>query len=62
MHRVVGRTHVLPALLGLVLVLVSSSAVAQYQPTFLDSDLSGKAKHTPSGGLFATQFCACQLA
>jgi uncharacterized protein (TIGR03118 family) len=46
MHRVVGRTHVLTALLGLVLVLVSSSAVAQYQPTFLDSDLSGKAKHT----------------
>src|SRR4029077_3876641 len=46
MQRVLGRIHVLPALLGLVLVLVSSSALAQYQPTFLDSDLSGKAKHT----------------
>jgi len=46
MPRKLGRTHVLPALLGLVLVFISSSALAQYQPTFLDSDLSGKAKHT----------------
>jgi uncharacterized protein (TIGR03118 family) len=46
MPRKLGRTHVLPALLGLVLVLISSSALAQYQPAFLDSDLSGKAKHT----------------
>jgi uncharacterized protein (TIGR03118 family) len=46
MPRMLGRTHVLPALLGLVLVLISSSALAQYQPAFLDSDLSGKAKHT----------------
>jgi uncharacterized protein (TIGR03118 family) len=40
------RFSIVPALLGLGLVLVSSSAVAQYQRTFLDSDLSGKAKHT----------------
>jgi uncharacterized protein (TIGR03118 family) len=46
MQRLLGRSQVLPALLGLVLVLVSSSALAQYQTTFLDSDLSGKAKHT----------------
>jgi len=46
MPRKLGRTHVLPALLGLVLVFISSSALAQYQPAFLDSDLSGKAKHT----------------
>jgi len=46
MPRKLGRTRVLPALLGLVLVLISSSALAQYQPAFLDSDLSGKAKHT----------------
>jgi uncharacterized protein (TIGR03118 family) len=46
MQRLLGRTQVLPAFLGLVLVLVSSSALAQYQTTFLDSDLSGKAKHT----------------
>ena len=46
MPRRLGRTHVLPALLGLVLVFVASSALAQYQSTFLVSDLSGKAKHT----------------
>lgn len=40
------RLSVLPALLGLGLVLVSSSALAQYQRTFLDSNISGKAKHT----------------
>jgi len=45
MPRLFGRTHVFPALLGLVLVLVSSSALAQYQYTYLDSDLAGKAKH-----------------
>jgi uncharacterized protein (TIGR03118 family) len=45
MPRLLGRTLVLPALLGLLLVLVSSSALAQYQPTYLVSDLPG-AKHT----------------
>jgi uncharacterized protein (TIGR03118 family) len=45
MPRLLGRTHVLPALLGLVLVLASSSAFAQYQSTLLVSDLAGKAKH-----------------
>jgi uncharacterized protein (TIGR03118 family) len=45
MPRLFSRTHVFPALLGLVLVLVSSSAFAQYSATYLDSDLAGKAKH-----------------
>lgn len=45
MPRLLGRIHVLPALLGLVLVLASSSAFAQYQSTLLVSDLAGKAKH-----------------
>ena len=46
MQRLLSRTHVLPILLGFVLVLVASSALAQYQSTLLVSDLSGKAKHT----------------
>jgi uncharacterized protein (TIGR03118 family) len=47
MPRLLGRTHVLSALLGLSLVLVSSSALAQsYKTIFLTSDLSGKARHT----------------
>src|SRR5258706_12234749 len=45
MQRLLGRIHVLPALLGLVLVFVSNAALAQYQLTYLDSDLAGKAKH-----------------
>jgi uncharacterized protein (TIGR03118 family) len=45
MPRPLGRTHVLPALLGLVLVLSSSSAFAQYQSSMLVSDLTGKARH-----------------
>lgn len=41
------RSHVLSALLGLALVFVSGSALAQsYHLVALDSDLSGKAKHT----------------
>ena len=40
------RAHVLPTLLGLLLVLASSFALAQYQPVALTSDLSGKAPHT----------------
>jgi uncharacterized protein (TIGR03118 family) len=43
MPRLLGRIHVLPALL--VLVFASSAALAQYQLTYLDSDLAGKAKH-----------------
>jgi uncharacterized protein (TIGR03118 family) len=46
MPRLFGRTHIFPVLLGLLLVLVSSSALAQYQAASLVSDLSGKAKHT----------------
>src|SRR6202167_515275 len=45
-HHMPHRAYVLPALAGLLLAFVSSSALAQYQPTFLTSDLSGKAKHT----------------
>ena len=45
MTRLLVRSHVL-SLLGLLLVLVSSSALAQYQAIYLDSDLSGKALHT----------------
>jgi uncharacterized protein (TIGR03118 family) len=44
MQRLLGRTHFLSAFF--VLVLSASSALAQYQPTFLVSDLAGKAKHT----------------
>jgi uncharacterized protein (TIGR03118 family) len=46
MPHLSNRTHVSLALLGLVLVFVASSALAQYQTTLLVSDLSGKAKHT----------------
>jgi uncharacterized protein (TIGR03118 family) len=35
--------NLFPALLGLVLVVISSSALAQYQVHYLDSDVSGKA-------------------
>ena len=45
MPRLFSRTHIFPALLGLLLVLVSSSAFAQYSATYLDSDLAAKAKH-----------------
>jgi uncharacterized protein (TIGR03118 family) len=46
MPRLLDRRHILPALFGFLLVLVSSSALAQYQPVYLVSDLAGKAKHT----------------
>jgi uncharacterized protein (TIGR03118 family) len=46
MQRLLTRIHVLSALLGLALVFVASSALAQYQTTLLVSDLSGKAKYT----------------
>lgn len=45
MRRLLSRTHVIPAALGLLLVLSSSAALAQYQLTNLTSDLAGKAKH-----------------
>ena len=45
MRRLLSRTHVISAALGLLLVLSSSAALAQYQFTYLTSDLSGKAKH-----------------
>jgi uncharacterized protein (TIGR03118 family) len=46
MPRLLHRSHFLPAALGLLLVLSSSAALAQYQLTYLTSDLTGKAKHT----------------
>jgi uncharacterized protein (TIGR03118 family) len=45
MQRLLGRTHGLPSLLGLMLVLATGSALAQYHAIKLDSNLSGKAKH-----------------
>lgn len=46
MPCLLGRTRVLTSLLGLALVLASGPARAQYRAVALDSDLSGKAKHT----------------
>jgi uncharacterized protein (TIGR03118 family) len=48
MQRLFDRTHILPALVGLVLVSLSTSALAQYQAALLVSDLSGRAKNTDS--------------
>jgi uncharacterized protein (TIGR03118 family) len=45
MQRLHGRIHALPALVGLLLVLVSSSAMAQYKVRYLDADVAGKATH-----------------
>ena len=45
MHRSHPRISAVAVLLGLLLALVSSSAVAQYKANYLDSDLSGT-KHT----------------
>jgi len=45
MRRLLTRVHVISAALGLLLVLSSSAALAQYQLTNLTSDLAGKAKH-----------------
>jgi uncharacterized protein (TIGR03118 family) len=45
MHRMFSRTLVLSAALGLLVVLTSSAALAQYKATNLTSDLTGKAKH-----------------
>jgi uncharacterized protein (TIGR03118 family) len=46
MRRLLGRSHVLPAAVGLLLVLTSSAALAQYEVKYLVSDVSGKALHT----------------
>jgi uncharacterized protein (TIGR03118 family) len=46
MQRLLSRNRVFSTLLGLVLVFVSSSALAQYQATYLTSNVSGKAKYT----------------
>jgi uncharacterized protein (TIGR03118 family) len=46
MHRLILRSHLVSAALGLLLVLSSSAALAQYQVTYLTSDLTGKAKYT----------------
>ena len=46
MYRLLRRTHVFSAALGLLLVLSSSAALAQYQLTYLTSDLTGKTKYT----------------
>lgn len=45
MQRLFGRTLALTGALGLVLLLASSAARAQYTLTKLDSNLAGKAKH-----------------
>ncbi|MFZ0771139.1 MAG: TIGR03118 family protein [Candidatus Sulfotelmatobacter sp.] len=46
MRRLLAHTHVLSAALGLLLVFSSSAALAQYQVTYLTSNLTGKAKFT----------------
>ncbi len=46
MQRWFTRTLSFSALLGFALVLISSSALAQYQATYLTSNVSGKAKFT----------------
>jgi len=46
MLPLLDRRQIPPALLGLLLVLVSSFALAQYQPVYLVSNLAGTAKHT----------------
>lgn len=45
MRRLSGRGYVFVVLVGLMLAMVSSAALAQYQAIYLDSDLTGKAKH-----------------
>jgi uncharacterized protein (TIGR03118 family) len=44
--RSLNLTHLLTALLGLVMVLASSSAVAQYSATYLTTNVSGKGNFT----------------
>jgi len=45
MHRLLGRSLVLFSTLALLLALGSSTALAQYNVTYLTSNLTGKAKH-----------------
>jgi len=45
MHRLLCRSHLFSTALGLLLMLTSNAALAQYQMSFLTSDLTGKAKH-----------------
>lgn len=45
LHKMSHQICVRPALAGLVLLLASSAALAQYKSTNLDSNLAGKAKH-----------------
>jgi uncharacterized protein (TIGR03118 family) len=45
MYRLFLRSQVFSVALGLLLVFASSAALAQYQVTYLTSNLSGKAKH-----------------
>ena len=40
-----NRFYTLPAFLGLMLVLVSGSAMAQYKVRYLDADVAGKGTH-----------------
>lgn len=46
MQRLRSRIYTFPALLGLIVVLASSSAVAQYKARFLASNFPGKTKNT----------------
>jgi uncharacterized protein (TIGR03118 family) len=46
MQRLLSRTHMFPALLGLILVSASSSAVAQYKVRYLDANVKGRVGHT----------------
>ena len=46
MHRLFVRSHFFAAAIGFLLVLTSSAALAQYQLTYLTSDITGKAKNT----------------
>jgi uncharacterized protein (TIGR03118 family) len=45
MPRLQRHVYTLSALLGFMLVLASSSAMAQYQVRYLDADIAGKATH-----------------
>jgi len=45
MHRLLARSQVFSAALGLLLLLTSSAALAQYKLTYLTSNLPGKAKY-----------------
>jgi uncharacterized protein (TIGR03118 family) len=45
MHPLRTRIHAVPLLLGLLLLLASGSAMAQYHVRYLDADVSGKATH-----------------